>query len=175
MNNTHKSFSQLKTFSPHGSNFDVLVPILLLRMQSLTDFHEGDLVQIVGISELELVLQCYISSDVFSYLCELDLEWIAGQKAIIVSLPDILNVIDWDGFIDLGLCDGQIVHLPMAALADSVDEPAVFVPQAKRELVRIRHHESEVEMIRILAAETIQDFYRYAELFVLVAFIVLSV
>jgi len=127
-------------------------------MKTLADFSIGDRVKICGISELELILQCYLNTPLFSYLCDLDLMNIAAQYATIAALPAFTpeSLQSWDGSIHLLLDDGQYIDLPMAAIADDeADEDDYFVKPRV-----VRHEASEREMVKHLAAETIQAFYR---------------
>ena len=128
-------------------------------MKSLSDYNIGDKVLIVGISELELIIQCYENTDIFEVYHELDLESIAGTYVTIVGLPNLSDATlkDWDGSIQLQTDEGQILNLPMAAIADSDVE--TFSPREQSRIVR--HIASEHHMIRYMAAETIQGFFRY--------------
>lgn len=163
------------------------------KMKRVNDYQVGDCVYIVGIDELEIIMQCYINTEIAASMKSIDLCKIAGRRAQIVHIPKTFDDLKrWDGNIGVVLEDGMELFLPFAVISDGEPESQ---PKATEEdlmyivdegdsepmLVKldrassmeerqsnmdsndpqiVRHRNSELEMIHLLAAETIQDAFR---------------
>jgi hypothetical protein len=155
-------------------------------MKSILDYRGGELVMIVDADELYELIELYEIDEMVA-LAEVTVETVACQKGKIYKAPRdlIAENRDWDGLVPILLHNGSLVHLPIGAfideddlqdtnerftstrrsnLSDSIsdnDSDDQDDRDEDREPVIVRHAPSEEFMIRLLAAETIQNAFRY--------------
>lgn len=135
-------------------------------MKQLSDFKVGDFAKIVKYNDLEEILMCYPGDmDPMEVLPH------SEKEVRICWLPKPEELDDWDGLIAVLLLDGsdQTLLLPIAVIEDimplglvtePVDDDLLPVPKGSPKLVR--DVTAEHLMIEQLAAESIQNAFRYA-------------
>lgn len=148
-------------------------------MKNLSEYSVGDSVVILNHEDLTVFLEFYnidlktVTNDPALHDIDALVSKLSNQIAYISQDPvSLLEDAEWDGLMSLILhSDSTRVRLPFATLLDMDENEEVVnndsIYNNNSELTMnndkkvIRHGPSEDFMIKLLAAETIQEAYRY--------------
>lgn len=129
-----------------------------MKKKRLSDYQCGDHVGIVNHEELQEIYEVYL----FKKLSKKDLKELANKLVTIEWLPNKEELNRWDGCIEVKTRKDLRFKIPFAAIIDITDgfieEPD---DELEPEILIVRDRDSENNLVKQLAAETIQSTYRF--------------
>lgn len=127
-------------------------------MKLPSQYQRGDRVAVVSCEELEEMLQIYGNDE----LSPNEIASIGSHIGTLLWLPSDSEMNGWDGRVPVKFDRNRTYNLPFAAIVE-IPEGFSFVeePDDEEEVKVIRDKASEGNLIKQMAAETIQSSYRY--------------
>lgn len=130
------------------------------KKRLLSDYQIGDHVSILNSNELQEIYEVYLNKK----LSKNEIKELANKLVTISWLPKKEELNYWDGCIEIKTKNNHIYKLPFATIVDINDDGFIEEPtdndDNEEEIFIIRDRDSENNLVKHLAAETIQSTYR---------------